>query len=242
MPSTVTRRCSRRCRAVPERFDRRVHERLGRSGRSEIGCEAAVSPSFPAAAFWASSPSRSLIRTRAPSGPAQLACRTTDPARRARHDCRLSIEHSQLSVLSRDEVSGYQVPWHRRIVAELWQQGNAGGRGTEGSEMTETLSVQERLFDVRGARAVVTGAATGLGFAMAEVLADCGARVTLQTSTRSVSRPRRAGSPSAAAQCNPSSATSRTRRACRRSSRVSSRRRAASTSWSRMRASRSCPG
>jgi NAD(P)-dependent dehydrogenase (short-subunit alcohol dehydrogenase family) len=45
--------------------------------------------------------------------------------------------------------------------------------------MTETLSVQERLFDVRGKRAVVTGAATGLGFAMAEVLADCGARVTL---------------------------------------------------------------
>ena len=45
--------------------------------------------------------------------------------------------------------------------------------------MTETLSVQERLFDVRGQRAVVTGAATGLGFAMAEVLADCGARVTL---------------------------------------------------------------
>ena len=40
-------------------------------------------------------------------------------------------------------------------------------------------SVQERLFDVRGARALVTGAACGLGFAMAEVLADCGARVTL---------------------------------------------------------------
>jgi NAD(P)-dependent dehydrogenase (short-subunit alcohol dehydrogenase family) len=36
-----------------------------------------------------------------------------------------------------------------------------------------------RLFDVRGVRAVVTGAASGLGFAMAEVLADCGARVTL---------------------------------------------------------------
>lgn len=36
-----------------------------------------------------------------------------------------------------------------------------------------------RLFDVRGARAVVTGAASGLGFAFAEVLADCGARVTL---------------------------------------------------------------
>jgi NAD(P)-dependent dehydrogenase (short-subunit alcohol dehydrogenase family) len=41
------------------------------------------------------------------------------------------------------------------------------------------VSVQERLFDVRGVRAVVTGAASGLGFAMAEVLADCGARVTL---------------------------------------------------------------
>jgi NAD(P)-dependent dehydrogenase (short-subunit alcohol dehydrogenase family) len=40
-------------------------------------------------------------------------------------------------------------------------------------------SVQERIFDVRGARAVVTGAASGLGFAMAEVLAECGARVTL---------------------------------------------------------------
>jgi NAD(P)-dependent dehydrogenase (short-subunit alcohol dehydrogenase family) len=42
-----------------------------------------------------------------------------------------------------------------------------------------TTSVQEQLFDVRGTRAVVTGAASGLGFAMAEVLADCGAHVTL---------------------------------------------------------------
>jgi NAD(P)-dependent dehydrogenase (short-subunit alcohol dehydrogenase family) len=40
-------------------------------------------------------------------------------------------------------------------------------------------SVQERLFDVRGTRVAVTGAASGLGFAMAEVLAECGARVTL---------------------------------------------------------------
>ncbi len=40
-------------------------------------------------------------------------------------------------------------------------------------------SVQERLFDVRDARVVVTGAASGLGFAMAEVLAECGARVAL---------------------------------------------------------------
>lgn len=33
-------------------------------------------------------------------------------------------------------------------------------------------------FDARGTRVVVTGAAAGLGFAMAEVLAECGARVT----------------------------------------------------------------
>lgn len=36
-----------------------------------------------------------------------------------------------------------------------------------------------RLFDVCGRRAIVTGAASGLGLAFAEVLADCGARVTL---------------------------------------------------------------
>ena len=41
------------------------------------------------------------------------------------------------------------------------------------------MSVQDELFDVRGVRAIVTGAASGLGLAMAEVLADCGAHVTL---------------------------------------------------------------
>ena len=41
------------------------------------------------------------------------------------------------------------------------------------------MSVQDRVFDVSGSRVVVTGAAGGLGFAMAEVLAECGARVTL---------------------------------------------------------------
>jgi NAD(P)-dependent dehydrogenase (short-subunit alcohol dehydrogenase family) len=40
-------------------------------------------------------------------------------------------------------------------------------------------AVLSRLFDVRGVRAVVTGAAGGLGFAIAEVLAECGAHVTL---------------------------------------------------------------
>jgi len=45
--------------------------------------------------------------------------------------------------------------------------------------MMDTGSVYQRLFDVRDARIVVTGAASGLGFAMAEVLAECGARVTL---------------------------------------------------------------
>ena len=39
--------------------------------------------------------------------------------------------------------------------------------------------VHERIFDVRGVRAIVTGAASGLGFAMAEVLAVAGALVTL---------------------------------------------------------------
>jgi NAD(P)-dependent dehydrogenase (short-subunit alcohol dehydrogenase family) len=39
--------------------------------------------------------------------------------------------------------------------------------------------VLSKLFDVRETRVVVTGAAAGLGFAMAEVLAECGACVTL---------------------------------------------------------------
>ncbi len=41
------------------------------------------------------------------------------------------------------------------------------------------MAAIEELFDVRGARVVVTGAASGLGLAMAEVMADAGARVTL---------------------------------------------------------------
>lgn len=41
------------------------------------------------------------------------------------------------------------------------------------------MSVADRLFDVRDARVVVTGAASGLGFAMAEVMAESGAKVTL---------------------------------------------------------------
>jgi NAD(P)-dependent dehydrogenase (short-subunit alcohol dehydrogenase family) len=41
------------------------------------------------------------------------------------------------------------------------------------------LSKAAELFDVSGARVLVTGAASGLGRAMAEVMADGGARVTL---------------------------------------------------------------
>jgi NAD(P)-dependent dehydrogenase (short-subunit alcohol dehydrogenase family) len=44
---------------------------------------------------------------------------------------------------------------------------------------TSAAEVLARIFDVRDVRAIVTGSASGLGFAMAEVLADCGARVTL---------------------------------------------------------------
>jgi NAD(P)-dependent dehydrogenase (short-subunit alcohol dehydrogenase family) len=41
------------------------------------------------------------------------------------------------------------------------------------------VSGPAELFEVSGARVVVTGAASGLGFAIAEVMADAGARVTL---------------------------------------------------------------
>lgn len=49
----------------------------------------------------------------------------------------------------------------------------------DGNAVDRAGEVLGRLFDVRDVRAVVTGAASGIGFAMAEVLADCGARVTL---------------------------------------------------------------
>jgi NAD(P)-dependent dehydrogenase (short-subunit alcohol dehydrogenase family) len=49
----------------------------------------------------------------------------------------------------------------------------------DGSGVDRAAQVLGRLFDVRDVRVVVTGAASGLGFAIAEVLADCGARVTL---------------------------------------------------------------
>jgi NAD(P)-dependent dehydrogenase (short-subunit alcohol dehydrogenase family) len=43
----------------------------------------------------------------------------------------------------------------------------------------DAAALVQRLFDVRGLGAVVTGAASGLGLAIAEVLASAGARVTL---------------------------------------------------------------
>jgi gluconate 5-dehydrogenase len=47
------------------------------------------------------------------------------------------------------------------------------------STAPDRAAVLDRLFDVTGLGAVVTGAASGLGLAIAEVLACCGARVTL---------------------------------------------------------------
>jgi NAD(P)-dependent dehydrogenase (short-subunit alcohol dehydrogenase family) len=49
----------------------------------------------------------------------------------------------------------------------------------DGTAQDRSAEVLGRLFDVQGARTLVTGAASGLGFAFAEILADCGARVTL---------------------------------------------------------------
>jgi NAD(P)-dependent dehydrogenase (short-subunit alcohol dehydrogenase family) len=48
-----------------------------------------------------------------------------------------------------------------------------------GARPEDRAAVLDRLFDVRGLGAVVTGAASGIGLAIAEVLASCGARVTL---------------------------------------------------------------
>lgn len=46
----------------------------------------------------------------------------------------------------------------------------------------EASSPAERLFNVQGARVIVTGAASGLGLAMAEVMAESGAAVVLADS------------------------------------------------------------
>jgi NAD(P)-dependent dehydrogenase (short-subunit alcohol dehydrogenase family) len=45
--------------------------------------------------------------------------------------------------------------------------------------VSEIESLADRIFSVRGARALVTGAASGLGFAISEVLAEGGATVTM---------------------------------------------------------------
>jgi len=50
---------------------------------------------------------------------------------------------------------------------------------TDGAVQDRAAEVMRDVFDVRGRRALVTGAASGLGFAFAEVLAGCGAHVTL---------------------------------------------------------------
>jgi hypothetical protein len=61
-------------------------------------------------------------------------------------------------------------------------------RGEAADRAAEALG---RLFDVRGVRVVVTGAAVGLSYAVAEVLADCRARVTLADVDRGWRSPRR---------------------------------------------------
>jgi NAD(P)-dependent dehydrogenase (short-subunit alcohol dehydrogenase family) len=55
----------------------------------------------------------------------------------------------------------------------------AGSAIDEAAVAEREAAVLSRLFGVRGLSVVVTGAASGLGFAMAQVLAECGAHVTL---------------------------------------------------------------
>lgn len=50
---------------------------------------------------------------------------------------------------------------------------------TDTGARERAAAVLQGIFDVWGARVLVTGAASGLGFAFAEALAECGAHVTL---------------------------------------------------------------
>jgi NAD(P)-dependent dehydrogenase (short-subunit alcohol dehydrogenase family) len=50
---------------------------------------------------------------------------------------------------------------------------------TKEREMSEGKELLGEIFDVRGTRVIVTGAASGIGRSIAVVLAQCGARVTL---------------------------------------------------------------
>ena len=112
-----------------------------------------------------------------------------------------------------------------------------------GSEVDRSAEVLGRLFDVRDLRAVVTGAASGLGFAMAEVLADCGARVTLADIDAGLLEQ---STSALAARGVPGALRGRRRLGrrcrCRPSSTASSRPRGASTSCSPTPVSASVPG
>ena len=91
-----------------------------------------------------------------------------------------------------------------------------------GNEVDRSAQVLGRLFDVRDVRAVVTGAASGLGFAMAEVLADCGARVTLADIDGDLLEESTGGLAERGPRCAPRSSTSPTPIGCRPSSTASS--------------------
>ena len=101
-----------------------------------------------------------------------------------------------------------------RAAAATLAENYVGLAGSGESE--EDVSKVEDLFDVRDARVVVTGAASGLGLAMAEVMADAGARVTLADLD-----PEEAGGGDGpacrrpAGRCGRSSWTSRTASRCR---------------------------
>ena len=71
------------------------------------------------------------------------------------------------------------------VVALSLRSGNHSARHQRRSEAAPTTNISggrvdvAQLFNVRGYGTVITGGASGLGLAYAEIMVDCGARVTL---------------------------------------------------------------